>query len=209
MIKTDRQLAIAKRKRDELLEACGHLEAEDAEVYRELARDLQKNIEAYVSVRDGQVNLFGVASVDDLAKAAVAARIARGWTQRDLAEVLGTSEQNVQKDEARNYEHVGLAKLAEIIEALGYNLVGTLRPVHLPRSQWSGPTGMRVGPAISNNAPTSAGASAVYATALIKELGPSSCIRFLNAGETVGAIHHGWQAGGASAVTKGVVSNEA
>lgn len=151
MIRTDRQLAIAKRKRQELLDSCAHLDEEDAEVYRELARDLQSNIEAYVSVRDGQVNLFSVESVDSLASAAVSARVARGWSQRELAEELGVSEQSVQKDEARGYENVGLAKIAEVIEALGYGLVGTLRPVHLPRSEWSGPTGIRVGFPVVNN----------------------------------------------------------
>jgi transcriptional regulator with XRE-family HTH domain len=58
----------------------------------------------------------------------VKARIARGWTQKQLAAALGVSEQMVQKDEAGNYKRAGVARLAEVGDVLGYRLTGRLLP---------------------------------------------------------------------------------
>jgi ribosome-binding protein aMBF1 (putative translation factor) len=132
MIKNDRQLTIAKRKREELLGSAQDLADEDKSVYLELARDLQQEIEEYVSIRDGEVQTFELKSVDDIARSVARARIARGLTQAQLADALNTSEQNVQRDEARDYEQVGVAKLATLLDVLGYTLTGTLTPKELP-----------------------------------------------------------------------------
>lgn len=145
MIRNDRQLSIALEKQKSMLQSASTAEPNDAAIYRDLADDLQQAIDEYTAIREGRVNLFAVESVDDLAAAVVKARIARRWTQRQLADLLGVTEQMVQKDEARGYEKAGVSRLAEVVDVLGYQLVGELRPMHLPADQWRGPSGIVVG----------------------------------------------------------------
>jgi ribosome-binding protein aMBF1 (putative translation factor) len=145
VIRNDRQLSIAREKQEALLSAASTAEANDAAVYLDLANEVQQEIDEYTAIRDGHVNLFAIESVDDLASAVIKARVARRWTQKQLADSLGVSEQMVQKDESRGYEKAGVARLAEVAEVLGYQLVGELRPIHLPPDQWKGPAGIVIG----------------------------------------------------------------
>jgi transcriptional regulator with XRE-family HTH domain len=145
MIRNDRQLSIAKEKQETLLSAASTAEPGDVAIYRDLADEVQQEIDEYIAIRDGYVNLFAIESIDDLAAAVTKARIARRWTQKQLADSLGVSEQMVQKDESRAYERAGVARLAEVADILGYQLVGELRPIHLPPDQWKGPAGFVIG----------------------------------------------------------------
>ena len=145
MIRNERQLSIAKEKQEALVVAASTAEPSDAAVYRDLADEVQQEIDEYIGIRDGHVNLFAIESIDDLAAAVTKARIARRWTQKQLADSLGVSEQMVQKDESRGYEKAGVARLAEVVDVLGYQLVGELRPIHLPPDQWKGPAGFVIG----------------------------------------------------------------
>jgi transcriptional regulator with XRE-family HTH domain len=145
MIRNDRQLSIARKKQEGLLSAASGAEASDAAIYEDLANEVQQEIDEYIEIRDSGVNSFAVDSIDDLAAAVIKARIARRWTQKQLADALGVSEQMVQRDEAREYERAGVSRLAEIAEILGYQLVGEFRPVYLPFDQWRGPTGIFLG----------------------------------------------------------------
>jgi HTH-type transcriptional regulator/antitoxin HigA len=45
-------------------------------------------------------------------------RIARGWTQRRLAEALGVAEQQVQRDESTDYRSASLARICDVAAAL-------------------------------------------------------------------------------------------
>jgi HTH-type transcriptional regulator/antitoxin HigA len=50
-------------------------------------------------------------SLAGLADALIKSRIARGWTQRRLAETLGVAEQQVQRYESSAYRSASLARL--------------------------------------------------------------------------------------------------
>lgn len=52
----------------------------------------------------------------------VAARIARGVTQRELAERLGVKESIVSRDERNEYQGVSMEKADRVLSALGYEL---------------------------------------------------------------------------------------
>ncbi len=145
MIRNDHQLSIAKEKQEALQSAASTAKPSDATIYSDLIDEVQQEIDEYIGIRDGYVNLFAIESVDDLAASVTKARIARRWTQKQLAESLGVSEQMVQKDESRGYEKAGVARLAEIVDILGYQLVGELRPIYLPPDQWKGPAGFVIG----------------------------------------------------------------
>lgn len=57
------------------------------------AEDLQAELEEYEQLRSGRVSTFEGLALADLATLLVKARIARGWSQRQLAERLGVAEQ--------------------------------------------------------------------------------------------------------------------
>lgn len=101
-----------------------------------MVTELAQELTEFEAIQNGQINEFEIDGFDDLGDALIKARLARGWSHRQLAEVLGVSEQMIQKDESRSYERAGLARMAEIADGLGYHLMGCLSPIYLPTSQW-------------------------------------------------------------------------
>jgi HTH-type transcriptional regulator / antitoxin HigA len=83
------------------------------------ADDLRAEIVEYERLRSGVQISFVAASLAELATVLVKARIARGWTQRQLAECLGMAEQQIQRYEANDYRSTSLARLCDIADALG------------------------------------------------------------------------------------------
>lgn len=82
-------------------------------------QDLRDELEEYERLRDGGTTVFEADSLAGLADTLIKARIARGWTQRNLAEALGVAEQQVQRYESTAYRSASLARLCDIAEALG------------------------------------------------------------------------------------------
>ncbi len=91
------------------------------------ADDLRTEIAEYELLRSGAVSTFEAGSLAELPTLLVKARIARGWTQRDLADALGIAEQQMQRYEATGYRAASLARLCDIAEAL--NVIVTERAV--------------------------------------------------------------------------------
>jgi transcriptional regulator with XRE-family HTH domain len=60
-----------------------------------------------------------LASLEELPQALIQARIARGLSQKELADRLGLKEQQVQRYEATNYASAKLAMLEQVMRALG------------------------------------------------------------------------------------------
>ena len=58
------------------------------------------------------------ASIETLPKALIRTRIAKGLTQKDLAERMGLKEQQIQRYEASGYESASLARISEVAAAL-------------------------------------------------------------------------------------------
>jgi HTH-type transcriptional regulator/antitoxin HigA len=82
-------------------------------------QDLRDELTDYEQLRDGGTTVFEATSLAGLADALIKARIARGWTQRRLAEALGVAEQQIQRYESTAYRTASLARLCDIAEALG------------------------------------------------------------------------------------------
>jgi transcriptional regulator with XRE-family HTH domain len=136
MIRNSRQASASRKTREELLHAAAQAPAGRRSHYFEVIEEITHDLDEYEAINEGRLNLFKIASFDDLGPALVKARLARGWTHRQLAAALEVSEQMVQRDEARLYEHAGLARIAEVADVLGYDLAGCLHPVHLPPQMW-------------------------------------------------------------------------
>ena len=91
----------------------------EIDAVRAQADDLRTEIEEYELLRSGGVSSFAANSLEDLAVLLVKARIARGWTQRQLADALGIAEQQVQRYESTGYRAASLARICDVAAALG------------------------------------------------------------------------------------------
>ncbi len=86
---------------------------------RAQAQDLSVEIAEYEQLRSGATTSFEADSLGDLSTLLVQARVARGWSQRQLATELGIAEQQIQRYEANGYATASLARLCDIAKALG------------------------------------------------------------------------------------------
>ena len=84
--------------------------------------DLQAELAEYEELRSGTIRSFEAASLPELAVALVKARIAKGWSQRRLAEELGVAEQQIQRYESSGYASASLARLCDVVAALGVDV---------------------------------------------------------------------------------------
>jgi HTH-type transcriptional regulator/antitoxin HigA len=94
---------------------------------RAQAEDLRAEIAEYELLRSGAVSTFEASSLAELPTLLVKARIARGWTQRDLADALGVAEQQMLRFEATGHRAASLARLCDVADAL--NVIVTERAV--------------------------------------------------------------------------------
>ena len=95
-----------------------------AKIYRDALQSqldtLNEEIREYEALKAGDIPLDPniSASVANLPKSLIRTRIAKGLTQKDLAERMGLKEQQIQRYEASGYESAGLARITEIAWAL-------------------------------------------------------------------------------------------
>lgn len=87
--------------------------------------ELRDEIELYERILGGDLSAF--TEFEELGQALIAARIARGLTQRELAERVGVHESQVSRDERNEYRGVGTERLGELFEALGLEFHGAYR----------------------------------------------------------------------------------
>ena len=78
---------------------------------------LQEEIQTYERLCRGELNeLYNVRSIGHLL---ISARIARGLSQRELAQRLGVNESSISRDERNEYHSITLDRAARILEILG------------------------------------------------------------------------------------------
>lgn len=82
-------------------------------------RELQDLLDAYEQTRAGKHDAFRSKAGNDLGAALIAARIARGLSQKDLARKLGQHEQAIQRYEAEKYRSISLANFLKVASVLG------------------------------------------------------------------------------------------
>jgi DNA-binding XRE family transcriptional regulator len=66
-----------------------------------------------------------ISGVDQLGRLLIALRIARGWSQRELASRLGVSETQVSRDERNEYHAVQVDRAQRILDTLGFEVTLT------------------------------------------------------------------------------------
>lgn len=129
MIKNERQYKITRARADEVRVALAELERAPlpddlSPDMRRMQRDalvgtlgdLEAELVEYDDLHDA--TLIEATGIGEFPTTMIRARIARGWTQRELAERLGLAEQAIQRYEATDYVGVSFARLVEIADAL-------------------------------------------------------------------------------------------
>ena len=136
MIKNERQYRItraqAERFSQELREFEGQ-RSEPAGVHPLLLKaredalksqlgDLEADLREYEALRAGHFEFDQLKTIAELPKMLIRARIARGLSQRDLANRLGLKEQQIQRYEASEYELASFARIKNVVDALGLDV---------------------------------------------------------------------------------------
>jgi HTH-type transcriptional regulator/antitoxin HigA len=87
--------------------------------YERQTHDLRQQIESYEALRSGARGAIEADGIGELGTALVEARVASGLTQRELANLAGLQEQQIQKYEKELYESASLRRLSHIAHAIG------------------------------------------------------------------------------------------
>lgn len=133
MILSDRQYSLTRAELAKLkhgLEA-GPQGAKDTEDWvanlhgdalRSQIAEMEADLADYELLKSGKVSLTENASLSELPKALVQARIAQGLSQTDLAEKLKLKPQQIQRYEATGYMGASLARLIALADVLGVKI---------------------------------------------------------------------------------------
>ena len=134
MIYSDKQYNVTKNELTKLREALAETRARDAD--EEWLKDieasalesqivsLEAEIAHYHLIKAGQVAVAKAHSLKDLPSILVAARIASGLSQSDLARKVGVKPQQIQRYEASEYMGASLDRLIEIAGELNVHITG-------------------------------------------------------------------------------------
>lgn len=126
MITNELQLKVTQRKLQSLREALKQLNTKDkfADVHKgglqSLIADMEGEVEEYQKLWGSAMGqpLTLEAPLEQLGQTLIKLRLARGISQRELAERLGVTPQQVQQDEEREYASLTVGRLKKILEAL-------------------------------------------------------------------------------------------
>ena len=80
----------------------------------------------YDQMKSGELTLPHFERLDQIAPSIVKIRIAKGVSQTELARRLGVSKQVISRYEESDYQTVAIARLQEILDAIGIKTVVTL-----------------------------------------------------------------------------------
>ena len=131
MIKNEHQYHVTLREIERFEDALAALESrpEDrsppalrkarATALRGQLETLRAEAEEYADLRSGRRKPRPPESFTDVARFLIQTRIARGWTQQELAAQCGLKEQQIQRYEANDYEQASLGRIIELAHTLG------------------------------------------------------------------------------------------
>jgi HTH-type transcriptional regulator / antitoxin HigA len=91
--------------------------------YESMIRQLEDEVREYDQLKSGEFTLPPIHRLDQIAPSIVRMRIAKGVSQTELGRRLGVSKQVISRYEESDYQTVGVAKLQEILDAIGINAV--------------------------------------------------------------------------------------
>ena len=134
MIKSDAQRERTLAQIDGFRQALAKVEQETsgkradilAANYQTMVRDLEDQLREYDELKRGEIAIPKVERLDEVAPFITRIRIAKGISQTELGRRLGVSKQVISRYEESDYQTVGMAKLQEILDAIGVKALVTL-----------------------------------------------------------------------------------
>ena len=132
MIKNERQYRITRAQAERFERSLEELQQgneEDENLHPLIAKaredairsqlsDLRSELREYEALKAGKFELDQLGVVSGLPAMLIKARIARGMSQRDLAERIGLKEQQIQRYEATDYASVSFSRIKDIVSGL-------------------------------------------------------------------------------------------
>jgi HTH-type transcriptional regulator / antitoxin HigA len=94
--------------------------------YEGMIRQLEDELSEYDQLKSGELARQRVERFDQIAPFITRSRIAKGLSQTELARRLGVSKQVISRYEESNYQTVAIARLQEILDAIGIKTIVTL-----------------------------------------------------------------------------------
>ncbi len=136
MIKNERQYRITRAQAERFFQALNDLQGQASELtevhpllrkaredaLRSQLDDLEGDLREYEALRAGYFEFDQLKTIAELPMMLIKARIARGLSQRDLADRLGLKEQQIQRYEASGYESASFARIRNVVDALGLDI---------------------------------------------------------------------------------------
>lgn len=117
---SDFQKAVKAYDMDEATKRIGSsvLAKAELEALKSEAEVLSEQIQEYDDLKSGAVTILRAENLDELPSILIRARIARGLSQRQLADKLNLKEQQIQRYESDQYASASLRRLTEVARAL-------------------------------------------------------------------------------------------
>ena len=133
MIRNERQYKITKAQIKKFKEALEKFDKQKSKAHPVLVKAQKDAMKSEIAVLEGQVidyeklrsgkyKVLKDSSFDDLPIELIRARIALGYTQKQLGELVGLKEQQIQRYEETEYNSASFSRLREIISALGLDV---------------------------------------------------------------------------------------
>jgi HTH-type transcriptional regulator/antitoxin HigA len=108
--------AAAKRTKSKILAKA------EIEALRSEYENLSLQLHEYETLKSGTIEILKAPNLEKLPSILIRARIAKGLSQRQLADAIGLKEQQIQRYEAEEYASANLRRLADVSNALGLNI---------------------------------------------------------------------------------------
>jgi HTH-type transcriptional regulator / antitoxin HipB len=87
-----------------------------------LIEELECEVQVYEGLVKGSFSILQAKSINELPNVLIAARLAQNMSHKELGELIGVKEQQIQRYEAADYETASFARIQEISIALNLNL---------------------------------------------------------------------------------------
>ena len=94
--------------------------------YESMIRQLEDELHEYDQLKTGELEFPHIDRLDEIAPFIAKIRIAKGVSQTELARRLGISKQVISRYEETDYQTVAIARLQEILDAIGIKTAVTL-----------------------------------------------------------------------------------
>ncbi|SRR5258708_27066501 len=95
--------------------------------YEGMIGQLEDELHEYDQLKSGELKLLHVERLEEIAPFIAKIRIAKGVSQTELAQRLGVSKQVISRYEESDYQTVSVARLQQILDAVGIKTLVTLR----------------------------------------------------------------------------------